>query len=156
MASDATRSTRTLCRLLSLTCLLALAACATGPHSPHVTRTQLPAPATPSPKTTSQPPSIYERGEASYYAAKFDGRATTSGEAYDPDALTAAHRKLPLGTQVRVVNLDNDKHVTVRINDRGPFVGGRVIDLSKAAAKKLKMRHAGVAPVSLQIVSTSS
>lgn len=96
---------------------------------------------------------IYQRGEAGYYAARFDGRTTASGETYNPHALTAAHRTLPMGSRVRVVNLDNDKHVTVRINDRGPYVHGRVIDLSKAAAKRLKMQRQGVVPVTLQIVS---
>ncbi|WP_198025242.1 septal ring lytic transglycosylase RlpA family protein [Salinisphaera hydrothermalis] len=96
---------------------------------------------------------VYQRGEAGYYAARFDGRTTASGETYNPHALTAAHRSLPMGSWVRVVNLDNHRHVTVRINDRGPFVHGRVIDLSAAAAKRLKMRRQGVVPVTLQILS---
>ncbi|HET7314340.1 septal ring lytic transglycosylase RlpA family protein [Salinisphaera sp.] len=139
-----------------------LSGCATQ-REPHVTRTHIPAPVSSpdenenedgSEDTTAEShPSIYERGNASYYAASFNGQTTASGEPYDPHALTAAHRTLPLGSRVRVVNLENDKHVTVRINDRGPFVDGRVIDLSKAAAKKLDMRHDGVVPVTLQIVS---
>lgn len=135
---------------------IALAGCATT-STPHVTRTQLAAPAAPTSSTSddddSDRPSIFEHGEASYYASRFANQTTTGGEAYDPHAMTAAHRTLPLGTRVRVVNQDNDRHVTVRINDRGPFVDGRVIDLSGAAASRLKMRHEGVAPVTLQIVS---
>lgn len=96
---------------------------------------------------------VYQRGEASYYAASFAGRQTASGERFDPDALTAAHPSLPMGTRVRVTNQRNQQQVIVRINDRGPFTGGRIIDLSPAAARRLRMVKAGVAPVTLQIVS---
>jgi rare lipoprotein A len=72
---------------------------------------------------------------------------TASGEPMDPDALTAAHPSLPLGTQVRVVNVENDRAVVVRINDRGPFADNRIIDLSKAAAEQLDMIETGVAQV---------
>lgn len=142
-------ASRYVVRFVSLLVVTVLAGCATT-RAPHVTRSQSPVPTS---ATNDRSSSIYERGDAGYYAASFDGQTTASGEAYDPDKLTAAHRTLPLGTRVRVVDLDNAKHVTVRINDRGPFVGGRVIDLSKAAARKLKMRHDGVVPVTLQIVS---
>ena len=91
--------------------------------------------------------------EASYYADKFHGRKTSSGEIFDMNALTAAHKTLPFGTVVRVTNLENNKSVNVRINDRGPFVPGREIDVSKAAAQHLDMIKTGTAKVSLTIVS---
>jgi rare lipoprotein A len=96
---------------------------------------------------------VYERGEASYYAHSFAGQKTASGEPFNPRALTAAHRSLPFGTRVRVTNEDNDRHVTARINDRGPYVDDRIIDLSPAAARRLDMTHNGTAPVSLRIIS---
>ncbi|WP_215224514.1 septal ring lytic transglycosylase RlpA family protein [Echinicola shivajiensis] len=91
-----------------------------------------------------------EKGLASYYANKFNGRKTASGERYRPSELTAAHRTLPFGTLVKVENLQNGKTVKVRINDRGPFVSGRVIDLSKKAARKINMIQEGVVPVRLK------
>ncbi len=97
---------------------------------------------------------VYQRGEASYYADTFDGRPTASSEPYDPTALTAAHRRLPFGTRVRVRRTDTPDAptVVVRITDRGPFAHGRVIDLSKAAARSLNMIGDGVAAVQLEIV----
>jgi rare lipoprotein A len=91
-------------------------------------------------------------GLASYYADRFEGRATASGEIFHSSALTAAHRTLPFGTKVRVTNLNNNKSVTVKINDRGPFVRGRVIDLSPAAARRIDLTATGVAPVKLEVV----
>lgn len=91
-------------------------------------------------------------GDASYYADKFIGRTTASGEAYDPEALTAAHRSLPFGTRVRVTRLATGESVVVRINDRGPFVRGRVIDLSHTAARRLDMTEEGVVPVAVEVV----
>lgn len=91
-------------------------------------------------------------GLASYYADKFHGRKTASGETFNQTKLTAAHKTLPFGTIVKVTNLENNKSVKVRINDRGPFVDGRVIDLSKKAAKKLKLIHKGIVPVKLKIL----
>lgn len=96
---------------------------------------------------------IYQRGEASYYAASFAGRHTANGERFDPAALTAAHRRLPMGSRVRVTNQTNQRQVIVRINDRGPYAHGRIIDLSPAAARRLHMTGTGIAPVTLQIVS---
>ena len=88
------------------------------------------------------------RGEASYYADFFDGRKTASGERYDPGALTAANRTLPLGTRVRIRRVDTGHSVVVRVNDRGPFgKRRRIFDLSKAAAKKLNMLERGTAQV---------
>jgi rare lipoprotein A len=89
-------------------------------------------------------------GKASYYGARHHGRQTASGERFDQHALTAAHRSLPFGSRVRVTNLHNDKSVVVRINDRGPFVRGRIIDVSRQAAERLDMLRAGVVPVRVQ------
>ncbi len=91
-------------------------------------------------------------GYASWYGPKFHGRKTASGEIYDMHALTAAHKSLPFGTLVRVVNLENGKSVVVRINDRGPYVKGRIIDLSYAAAKRIGLDKTGVAKVRLEII----
>ena len=91
-----------------------------------------------------------ETGKASYYGARHHGKKTASGERFDQHALTAAHRSLPFGTRVRVTNLSNERSVVVRINDRGPFVRGRIIDVSRAAAERLGMLRAGVVPVRLE------
>ena len=95
-------------------------------------------------------------GIASYYADKYQGRKTANGETFDSAKLTAAHRTLPFGTRVRVTNLVNGKSVDVRINDRGPFVAGRVIDLSPAAARKLDMIRAGIVRVKLDILGSGA
>jgi rare lipoprotein A len=90
-----------------------------------------------------------ERGPASWYGERHHGRRTASGEVFDMNALTAAHKTLPFGTRVRVRNPANGQQVVVRINDRGPFTGGRIIDLSRAAAERIGLIRAGVAPVVL-------
>ncbi|MBW1867285.1 MAG: septal ring lytic transglycosylase RlpA family protein [Deltaproteobacteria bacterium] len=90
-----------------------------------------------------------QKGIASWYGKKFHGRKTSSGEIYNMYAVTAAHKTLPLGTYVRVHNLKNHKKIDVRINDRGPFVRGRIIDLSYGAAKKMGIVGAGTAPVEI-------
>jgi rare lipoprotein A len=95
-------------------------------------------------------------GDASYYASKFQGRPTANGERFDNGKLTAAHRTLPFGTRIRVTNLYNGRSVTVRVNDRGPFVKGRVIDLSQAAARRIDMVRAGVVQVRLEPVGGQS
>ena len=92
-------------------------------------------------------------GKASWYGPNFHGKLTASGEIFDQNALTAAHRELPFGTKVLVTNLKNGKSTVVTINDRGPYVKGRHIDLSKAAAKKLGMIEAGVVDVMMEILS---
>lgn len=92
------------------------------------------------------------KGWASWYGPGFDGNRSASGEIFNQNALTAAHRDLPFGTKVRVTNLDNGRSVVVRINDRGPYVGDRVIDLSAAAAQILGLIHSGVAPVRLDVL----
>ncbi len=91
-------------------------------------------------------------GEATFYAAYFEGRPTASGEPYDGRAMTAAHKTLPFGTKVKVTALDSGETAVVRINDRGPFVDGRIIDLSRKAAEQLGMVHDGAAEVQLQIL----
>ena len=96
-----------------------------------------------------------EQGRASWYGGHFHGRETASGETYDKEALTAAHPRLPFGTVVRVTNQKNGWSVDVRINDRGPFAKGRIIDVSEAAARQLGMIGDGVVPVSVRIVSKS-
>ena len=93
-------------------------------------------------------------GAASWYGGQFHGRTTANGERYDMNALTAAHRSLPFGTKVRVTNLKNGQSVTVRINDRGPYVGQRIIDLSRGAAQAVNMIRAGVALVKLEILGS--
>lgn len=91
-------------------------------------------------------------GIASWYAGKFQGRLTANGERFDTNLMTAAHKTLPFNTVVQVTNLDNGLVTVVRINDRGPFVDNRVIDLSRAAADAIDMTHAGIAPVRLEIL----
>ncbi len=95
---------------------------------------------------------IEEFGIASYYADAFHGRKTASGELYHKDKYTAAHKTLPYGTMIRVTRLDNKSSVTVRINDRGPYIKGRIVDLSKAAAKKLDLITDGKARVKIEIL----
>ena len=92
-------------------------------------------------------------GVASWYGGRFHGRKTANGERYDMHKLTAAHKTLPFGTKVRVTNSRTGQSVVVRINDRGPFVGSRVIDLSRGAASAVGMIEAGVARVKLEILS---
>ena len=94
-----------------------------------------------------------ETGDASFYAGKFQGRLTANGEVFDTKKLTAAHKTLPFNTIVEVENLQNGETVLVRINDRGPFVEGRVIDLSRAAAAAIGMVAQGIAKVSVEVVS---
>jgi len=94
-----------------------------------------------------------EEGLASWYGGKFQGRRTASGEIFDTRQLTAAHKSLPFGTRVLVTNLENGRSVEVRINDRGPFVAGRVIDLSLAAASAIGLAGRGVAAVRLEVLA---
>lgn len=100
--------------------------------------------------TTSCARKITESGKASYYADKFQGRKTANGETFRQQRMTAAHPTLPFGTKVKVTNLNNGRSVKVRVNDRGPFVAGRIIDLSKKAARKLGMLQTGVTTVKLK------
>jgi rare lipoprotein A len=91
-----------------------------------------------------------ETGMASFYANKHNGKKTASGERFQNTKLTAAHQTIPFGTMVKVTNLSNGKTVEVRINDRGPFAKGRIIDLSRSAAKKIDMIDAGVTKVKIE------
>ena len=100
--------------------------------------------------TDIDPRGYNETGGASYYGAKHQGKRTASGERFDQNSLTAAHRNLPFGTRLLVTNLGNDKTVVVRVNDRGPHTRGRLIDLSRKAAQQLGMLGSGVAQVRVQ------
>jgi rare lipoprotein A len=122
---------------VALCCALAVSACTVSRRYP---------------QSYARPGSYREIGEASFYGREAHGKSTASGEKFNMNAYTAAHKSLPFGTRVRVTNLANKKSVVVRINDRGPFVAGRIIDLSYAAAKKIKMLDAGVAEVELVVV----
>jgi len=144
--------------LLWVAVLVVLEGCATVPSTPTGS-----APATlavPAPPTSTVPPvsmvplptSMRETGRASWYGKAHQGRPTASGEPFDMNALTAAHPTLPFGTRVRVVNLDNDREVEVRVNDRGPSVAGRIIDLSYAAARAIGAVGAGVISVRLTVL----
>ena len=93
-----------------------------------------------------------QRGVASFYAEAFHGRTTANGETFDMNAMTCAHRTLPFGTMLQVTNLDNDRDVTVRVNDRGPYISGRIIDLSKGAARSLDMIESGTANVPIEVI----
>ncbi|HEX8513471.1 MAG TPA: septal ring lytic transglycosylase RlpA family protein [Allosphingosinicella sp.] len=95
------------------------------------------------------------QGTASYYGRELAGNRTASGERFNPHGLTAAHRTLPLGTKLRVTNVANGRSVIVRVNDRGPFVGRRLIDVSLGAAQEIQMVRSGTAQVRLEIVPTT-
>lgn len=94
----------------------------------------------------------YGEGTASYYGHELAGNRTASGERFDPYAMTAAHRTLPMGAKLRVINAANGKSVVVRINDRGPFAKNRILDVSLGAAQKIAMVRAGTAKVKLQLL----
>ncbi len=101
----------------------------------------------------NNPDNLVFRGKASYYSDEFEGRQTANGEIYDADLLTAAHKTIAFGTIIKVTNLKNGKEVIVKINDRGPFKGDRIIDLSRAAAEQLEMIRDGVIDVECEILS---
>lgn len=93
-----------------------------------------------------------ETGPASWYGSKYHGRKTSSGERYNKNDMTAAHKTLPFGTKVKVTNLANNESVVLRINDRGPFVGNRIIDVSEVAARKLDIHSRGIANVKVEVI----
>jgi 3D (Asp-Asp-Asp) domain-containing protein len=97
-----------------------------------------------------------EKGNASWYGPGFHARPTANGETYDMYAMTAAHKVLPIGTHVKVTNLKNNRSIIVRVNDRGPFVSGRIIDLSYTAAETLGMARTGVVPVQVEAVQLAA
>jgi len=131
---------------VSLALLAALGGCAKKKH------TNAYSAKTPAPAAQSQIPST-EIGLASWYGHPYHGRAAADGEIYDMEKLTAAHRTLPFNTWVRVTNLTNHKTVEVRIIDRGPFIAGRIIDLSHAAAQAIELIGPGVAQVRIDIIA---
>lgn len=100
-------------------------------------------------KTIASGVNVNETGMASYYSESYNGKKTANGEIYNSSKYTAAHKTLPFGTKVKVTNLNNHKSVKVIINDRGPFISGRIIDLTLAAAKKIEMVKAGVVKVKI-------
>jgi rare lipoprotein A len=122
-----------------------VAACAEQAAPPPQT-VSLPPPAPPAPEQ----PFFTQVGTASWYGAFHHGRKTASGERFDMNDLTAAHRAVKLGTVLRVTNLDNGRTATVRVNDRGPYVNNRIVDLSAAAARELGMKQDGVARVRIE------
>ena len=110
----------------------------------------------PSDSPKNENPFFGTRGTASFYADQFQGRRTANGETFNMHELTAAHRSLPFGTWVKVTNLNNGKDVIVRINDRGPYVKGRIIDLSVGAAKELGIVQSGIVQVKLEAYQPES
>lgn len=147
-------------RLLSSLGALALLAGGLGActaPAPDVAPHPLAMPVEPVEQTRLMPPhipSFTQIGLASWYGRDFHHKPTASGEPYDMNELTAAHRTLPLDTIVRVTNLANGRSILVRINDRGPYAEGRVIDLSRSAASLLDMKKDGVAPVRIEVFSS--
>lgn len=103
-------------------------------------------------KASTKTIASFQEGKASYYSSKLHGRKTASGEIYNENKLTAAHKHLPFGTKVRVINKSNGRSVLVSINDRGPFVKKRILDLSYVAAKQLNMLRAGVSNIKMEIL----
>lgn len=131
---------------LALACLVA-AGCQTSDANVSRNRQERP--------FASQPVEV-ETGKASYYSGRWIGRKTANGEIYHRDDVTAAHKKLPFGTIVRATNLENGRSVVVRINNRGPYVRGRIIDLSLRAAEELDMKRSGVVPVRLEVLEPTA
>ena len=111
--------------------------------------------AAPATAPAAQPSSGVETGKLAWYGPKFAGRRTASGEAYNPEALTMAHKTLPFGTRVKVTNAGNGKSVTLRVNDRGPTQAERVGDVSLAAARQLGMVQTGVIDAELEVVAAA-
>jgi len=103
-----------------------------------------------SPEADATESTVIQKGKASYYARSFQGKETASGETFNQNELVAAHKTLPFDTRVQVTNLENGKQVTVRINDRGPFKPGRIIDLSRVAANRIDLLEEGIAPVRIE------
>ena len=142
---------RTPAKALACTFVLLAAGCAhRGAKQPSV-RPSAPTPAPPLAVTPVEE-GYTEKGIASWYGEPYHGRRTASGEVYDMHEMTAAHKTLPFGSVVKVSRRDTGADVKVRINDRGPFIEGRIIDLSYAAAKKIGLDHDGVAPVKIKVV----
>ena len=135
--------------LAAIAGLIALSGC----RKKHAARV-FPPPPISSPRQAPAPIQSTETGIASWYGHPYHGRAAADGEIYDMEGMVAAHRTLPFNTWVRVTNLKNGKQVEVRIIDRGPFIDGRIIDLSHAAAQAIDMIGTGIAPVRVDVIST--
>lgn len=129
-------------RLVTIAAALSIVAACQAPEPP---RNVSPAP--------EERSSVFARGTVSHYGHAFAGKPTASGASFDPEALTMAHRTLPFGTRVRVTNLKNQRSVEVVVNDRGPFVAGRIADLSLAAARRIGMVDEGIVAAELRIVA---
>lgn len=133
--------------LITIAAVFALACGGGNRNTPDDAQAQAPADAADEWKVVST-----QRGKAVWYGGRWHGRKTASGEPFDKNALTAAHKKLPFDTMVRVRNLDNGKSVIVRITDRGPYGKGRIIDVSEAAAHELDMIDSGVVRAELEVL----
>jgi rare lipoprotein A len=160
-----TLPTRDACgRALMFVACAAMASCAQLPPAPSAPTPSVPAPGTASPfgtETPARPRTLPEagssqRGKVSLYGAGLAGKPTASGALFDPEQLTMAHRTLPFGTRVRVTNLENRKSVEVTVNDRGPFVAGRIADLSAAAARRIGMTLDGVVDALLEVLQPAA
>jgi rare lipoprotein A len=154
---------RSICLSALFIAVVAVAGCGTRrtiatsvplPPAPQPEPSPAPTPAQPPAAASPVIPGVYvEQGIASWYGKPFDGRRAADGEVFDMNTLVAAHRTLPFGSVVRVTNLNNGLHTDVRIIDRGPFVEGRILDLSRAAAQVIQMVGPGTAPVRIELVS---
>lgn len=136
--------------LVAATLALGLVGCSTAARSPAPTTEDT------TPRVTPPRATGVQTGKASWYGRPHHGRKTASGEIYDMAELTAAHRTLPLGTRVRVTNVANGRTVIVRVNDRGPFTDGRILDLSHAAARELDALGAGVVTVRIEVLEDAA
>ena len=144
---------RRLAHGLAMAFLVASLGAAQGPNNSEATPARVrPVESKPEIRKQASQKAPYQIGTASWYGSYFDGKPTASGEAYDMHELTAAHPTLPLGSYVRVTNLHNGRAVVVRVNDRGPIVQGRIIDLSYGAAQVLQFQEKGLQRVRLDVV----
>jgi rare lipoprotein A len=144
---------RRLAHGLAMAFLVASLGAAQGPNNSEATPARVrPVESKPEIRKQASKKAPYQIGTASWYGSYFDGKPTASGEAYDMHELTAAHPTLPLGSYVRVTNLHNGRAVVVRVNDRGPIVQGRIIDLSYGAAQVLQFQEKGLQRVRLDVV----
>jgi rare lipoprotein A len=112
----------------------------------------VPPPVTPVPAQADEAPAWAQNGKVSWYGPGFQGRRTANGEIFDTNEMTMAHRSLAFGSKVRVTNLDNGRSIVVRVNDRGPYVGGRIADLSHAAASRLGFVEDGVVHARIELI----